>query len=190
MPCKAIAGKLSWEIGTTGNLHKHLYVVLERSWRLSGMIKKFMGADVKLVTPGTEATVIGYIGNYDKEVSKGCQILHKEEFGDIGTTQGQRNDISASDAVLWQIKDAIDAGESLRTIWNSFFPYMVRYGQGIKGYWLMNGKLSSEKINFLPNVSPVEEKEEGEEVKDKGECLIFADDIAKMFEGEVIHANN
>ena len=138
MPLPVSAGKMSIEVGKEGNLHKHIYVVFERSWRKSALLNRFKkwGIQVDRITPGTEQTVINYIGNVDKEVSKGCEVItdYTCSWGDIETTQGQRNDISVSDAVLWQIKDALDAGESLRKIWDSFFPYMVRYGQGITIY--------------------------------------------------------
>lgn len=136
MPVPVIAYKVAYEVGETGNLHKHLYVVFERSWRKSALINRFKGSQINRVTPGTEQTVINYIGNLDKEVSKGCFIIPEmtTTFGNLETTQGQRNDISASDAVLWQIKDAIDEGKTKRQIWQEFFPYMVRYGQGVSVY--------------------------------------------------------
>lgn len=163
MPVEVIAGKISIEIGEEGNLHKHVYCVFERSWRKSALLSRFkhLGVQVDRVTPGTEATVINYIGNLDKEISKGCTILPEYTciFGDIEATQGQRNDISASDAVLWQIKDAIDSGERLGVIWSSFFPYMVRYGSGVSFYY--NNKnlfdVSSRKLLTTTIAAPVEE---------------------------------
>lgn len=134
MPVPVVAYKIGYEVGASGNLHKHMYLVFERSWRRSALINRFKGSQIDRVTPGTEQTVIDYICNDDKPEEKSSVNLWFEVSGEIWATQGQRNDITASDAVLWQIKDAIDAGASLGEIYGSFFPYMVRYGQGIKNY--------------------------------------------------------
>lgn len=137
-PCKVTAFKYAVEIGEKGNLHCHYYVVFERSVRKDTLINRYKkdGIEVDRITPGTEQTVINYIGNLDKEVSKGCEILtdYTAIYGNIETTQGQRNDITASDAVLWQIKEAIDAGTNKRQLYNDFFPYLIRYGKSIFDY--------------------------------------------------------
>ena len=39
-PCKAIAWKEAYEVGEKGNLHKHLYIVLERSVRRDKYVRK------------------------------------------------------------------------------------------------------------------------------------------------------
>ena len=136
LPCSARGAKVAVEIGAAGNLHKHMYIALTRSVRLSWFYKNFPGAETDAVTPGTEQTVIDYIGSADKTVSKGCVVLpeYTSIIGDIETTQGKRNDISQTDDALWQIKEAIDSGCNARQIWQDFFPYMVRYGRGIADY--------------------------------------------------------
>lgn len=137
-PCKVVAFKSAVEIGEKGNLHAHYYVVFERSVRKDTLINRYKkdGIEVDRVTPGTEQTVINYVGNLDKEISKGCEILtdYTTTYGNIETTQGQRNDITASDAVLWQIKESIDAGANKRQLYNDFFPYLMRYGKSIFEY--------------------------------------------------------
>lgn len=132
---KVTGAKTAVEVGKSGNLHTHIYINFERSQRKSCLIKKLPTTDVKRIASGTEKTVIEYIGNKDKEVSKGCEIIDCWQYGDIETTQGTRTDLTATDNALWQIKDAIDKGESLRYLYNTFFPYMVRNGQGIKAYY-------------------------------------------------------
>lgn len=134
MPANVVAYKWALEVGKAGNLHTHTFVCLSRSWRLSGLRKKYIGVDVKLVTAGTEATVIDYIGSTDKEVTKGCSVLAVSCFGNLDATQGFRNDMTATDAVLWQVKDAIDAGATTHDLYNTFFPYLVKYGKGLLAY--------------------------------------------------------
>lgn len=134
IPAKILAMKESFEVGEAGNLHKHVYVSLNRSIRFSTLLKKFPQTDIKAITPGTEQTVIEYVGNSDKTASKGCQIISVSEYGNLDTSQGTRTDLNETDSKLWQIKDAIDNGANLRSIWNDFFPQMVRFGGGIKTY--------------------------------------------------------
>ena len=135
---ETVAGKIAVEVGEKGNLHKHMYLVFKRSIRKDTLVNKVKahGCQVDLITPGTEATVIDYVGNHDKEVSKGCTIIdeYTTQWGNIDVSQGQRNDLTSSDVVLFQIKDALDGGATLRDIYNDFFPYMVRYGRGIIDY--------------------------------------------------------
>lgn len=149
-PCKVLAFKSAVEIGAKGNLHAHFYVVFERSLRKDTLINRYKkdGIEVDRITSGTEQTVINYIGNLDKETSKGCTILEEYTtiYGYIETTQGQRNDLSASDAVLWQIKDAIDAGASKKELYDNFFPYLVRYGNGLFEYYnFLSGRFDVKK---------------------------------------------
>lgn len=131
---KITGAKTAIEVGKAGNLHTHIYVNFERSQRKTCIIKKLPLTDVKRITSGTEKTVIEYVGNEDKEISKGCEIVACWQYGDIDVTQGTRTDLTATDNALWQIKDAIDSGENYRYLYNTFFPFMVRYGQGIKAY--------------------------------------------------------
>lgn len=135
IPAKVLSFKESFEVGEKGNLHKHVFVALNRSVRKSTLIKKFPLTDIRPITPGTEQTVITYIGNTDKEVSKGCHIISVSEWGNLDTGQGARTDLSETDSKLWQVKDAIDNGADKRTLYNDFFPYMVRYGVGITAYF-------------------------------------------------------
>lgn len=132
------AMKSAIEVGEKGNLHKHAYIVFRRSIRYSTLINRYKeyGAQVDLVTPGTEATVIDYIGNTDKEVSKGCTVLkdYTVEIGNLQASQGTRNDLTETEKALWSIKEAIDAGEGKRFLFDNFFPFMVRYGQGVGAY--------------------------------------------------------
>lgn len=137
MPVGVTAYKEAVEVGENGNLHKHLYIALERSWRRSALINRFKGAEVQRITPGTEATVLNYIGNDDKQVTKGCSTFKDliSIWGDIETSQGQRNDISRTDAVLWQVKAAVDADATWGELWQDFFPYMVKHARGLKEYY-------------------------------------------------------
>ena len=100
MPVEILSYKIGYEIGKNGNLHKHMYLVFSRSWRKSALISKFKGAEVERVTPGTEQNVIAYICGEEKAKEKGSVNLWFETFGELWGTQGQRNDISASDSVL------------------------------------------------------------------------------------------
>lgn len=154
MPVEVTSYKIGYEVGAAGNLHKHIYLTFNRSWRRSALINRFKGAQIDRVTPGTEQTVIEYIGSPDKEIRKGCEVLWYEIWGNIDATQGQRNDITATDAVLWQIKDAIDAGERLGVIWNNFFPYMVRFSGGVKQYYdIANAEKVSASKKLAYNIS-------------------------------------
>ena len=147
LPYKVTGVKTSIEVGDSGNLHSHTYVNFERSQRKSSIINKLPTTDVKRVTSGTERTVINYIGNTDKEISKGCTIIDCYQYGDIATTQGTRTDLTATDNALWEIKDAIDAGESMRYLYNTFFPYMIRHGAGIRAYYDFNkAETGEEKV--------------------------------------------
>ena len=135
IPAKVLSCKESIEVGESGNLHKHVFVALNRSIRKSTLMKKFPITDIKPVTPGTEQTVIEYIGNKDKEISKGCEIISVDQWGNLDVTQGMRTDLNETDSKLWQIKDAIDSGADKRTLFNDFFPQMVRFGRGVIDYY-------------------------------------------------------
>ena len=135
IPAKVLACKESVEVGESGNLHKHVYVSLNRSIRKSTLIKKFPVTDIKPITPGTEQTVIEYIGSKDKETSKGCEIISVCQWGNLDVSQGQRTDLNETDSKLWQIKDAIDNGATKQTLYNDFFPQMVRFGRGVCDYY-------------------------------------------------------
>ena len=130
--------KSAVEVGKAGNLHAHIYVVYARSVRRDTLINSFKayGAQVDKVTTGTEQTVINYIGNHDKEVTKGCQVIddYTTTFGDIQTTQGLRNDISDTDRALWDIKEVIDSGATLRDVYDAYFPFMIKYGRSLRDY--------------------------------------------------------
>lgn len=178
---KVLAYKISFEVGEKGNLHKHMFCVLERSVRRSTLINKWKayGAQIDKVTPGTEATVIQYVGDVEKEALKGCKVLteYTQQQGDLDTTQGQRNDLSATDNVLWQIKDAIDAGETIRAVWNSFFPYMVRYGVGITSYHSQFRSLNKTQKSSEENPAAKIETPEGQYI------IIDVDTPATPIEG-------
>lgn len=130
--------KSAVEVGAKGNLHSHVYVVFSRSVRKDTLISNFKkyGAEIDKVTTGTEQTVINYIGNHDKEVSKGCQVIgdYTTIYGDIQTTQGTRNDLSDTDKALWGIKDVIDSGATLKDVYDTFFPFMIKYGRSLRDY--------------------------------------------------------
>ena len=146
IPAKVLSCKESFEVGESGNLHKHVYVSLNRSVRKSTLIRKFPTTDIKPVTPGTEQTVIEYIGSKDKETSKGCEIISVCQWGNLDMTQGQRTDLNETDSKLWQIKDAIDNGATKRTLYNDFFPQMVRFGRGIYDYYKLRRVEGEEKL--------------------------------------------
>ena len=146
IPAKVLACKESVEVGESGNLHKHVYVSLNRSIRKSTLIKKFSATDIKPITPGTEQTVIDYIGSKDKETSKGCEIISVCQWGNLDVSQGQRTDLNETDSKLWQIKDAIDNGATKRTLYNNFFPQMVRYGRGLYDYYELRREEGEEKL--------------------------------------------
>ena len=146
IPAKVLSCKESIEIGESGNLHKHVFVSLNRSIRKSTLLKKFPITDIKPVTPGTEQTVIEYIGNKDKEISKGCEIISVSQWGNLDVTQGMRTDLNETDSKLWQIKDAIDNGADKRTLFNDFFPQMVRYGRGVLDYYDLIREERQEKL--------------------------------------------
>lgn len=146
IPAKVLSCKESVEVGESGNLHKHVYVSLNRSIRKSTLMKKFPVTDIKPVTPGTEQTVIEYIGSKDKEVSKGCTVISVCSWGNLDMTQGQRTDLNETDSKLWQIKDAIDNGADKRTLFNDFFPQMVRYGRGVIDYYDLIREEREEKL--------------------------------------------
>lgn len=134
LPYKIAGYKTAIEIGENGNLHSHTFVSFERSQRKTAIINKLPTTDVKRVTSGTERSVIEYVGNTDKIEEKNCHIIDCYQWGNIETTQGLRTDLTATEAALWAIKDAIDKGANLRMLYNEFFPYMMRNGQGIRGY--------------------------------------------------------
>lgn len=166
IPYRITGWKISEEIGEAGNLHTHLYVNFERSQRRTALIKRFPHTDVKRVSAGTERTVIDYLGNQDKEEAKGCQILAVYQWGDIDTTQGTRTDLTKTDETLWQIKEAIDNGESMRHLYNTFFPAMIRYGKGIRDY---HEYVKSE--NF--EAKQYRLKEEGEHAIEEAEKIVL-----------------
>ena len=146
IPAKVLSCKESFEVGGNGNLHKHVYVSLNRSIRKSTLLKKFPVTDIKPVTPGTEQTVVEYIGSKDKEISKGCEIISVSQWGNLDVTQGMRTDLNETDSKLWQIKDAIDNGADKRTLFNDFFPQMVRYGRGVIDYYDLIREEREEKL--------------------------------------------
>lgn len=161
---KVTGWKRAVEVGEAGNLHVHLYVNFERSQRKSCIIKKFPNTDVKRITSGTERTVIEYVGNEDKEISKNCTIIDCCQWGDIDTTQGSRTDLTASDVALWALKEAIDSGESYRYLYNAFFPQMLRYGKGIKEYYDFCKQEKAESTSY--KIETIEENalKEAEEI--------------------------
>ena len=146
IPAKCLSCKESFEVGESGNLHKHVFVSLNRSIRKSTLMKKFPTTDIRPVTPGTEQTVIEYIGSKDKEISKGCEIISVNQWGNLDMAQGQRTDLNETDSKLWQIKDAIDNGADKRTLFNDFFPQMVRYGRGVIDYYDLIRAEKEEKL--------------------------------------------
>ena len=146
IPAKVLSCKESFEVGANGNLHKHVYVSLNRSIRKSTLLKKFPVTDIKPVTPGTEQTVIEYIGSKDKAISKGCEIISVSQWGNLDASQGQRTDLNETDSKLWQIKDAIDSGADKRTLFNDFFPQMVRFGRGVMDYYDLIKEEKEEKL--------------------------------------------
>lgn len=149
---KGIEGfKLALEMGKKGNLHTHIYIVFNRSQRKETLLNRYKkwGVQIDRVTPGTEKTVIEYIGSEEKTKEKDS-LLFKEYttiWGDVVTSQGARNDIGDTEKALWQIKDAIDSGANTRQIWNDFFPYMVRWGKGVYSYIEMIDKERKNKID-------------------------------------------
>ncbi len=167
IPARVLAMKESFEVGEAGNLHKHVYVSLNRSIRFSTLLKKFPRTDIKAVTPGTEQTVISYVGNSDKTASKGCQIISVNSWGNLDASQGIRTDLNETDSKLWQIKDAIDNGANLRTIWNDFFPQMVRFGGGIKMYVEILKEAEKEVIVRSKEEMDYENAERENEILDK-----------------------
>lgn len=140
-PAPTVAGKVAVEIGENGNLHKHVYVVFRRSIRRDTLINRYKqyGVQVDNVTPGTEQNVINYIGNPDKEVSKGCTIVsdYAYQWGNLEVSQGVRSDLTQTDVALWQMKEAIDSGATIKDLYDDFFHIMVRYGKGLTDYHKM-----------------------------------------------------
>ena len=135
-PCEVIGYKIAYEVGEKGNLHLHLYLRLARSVRLTWFFRNFPGVETVTVTPGTEADVISYIGNHDKEVSKGCTVLpeYTHVWGDIEGGQGERTDLTTTDRQLWEVKEAVDGGATVRELFDTYFPLMIRYGRSILEY--------------------------------------------------------
>ena len=162
-----LAYKCAVEIGAKGNLHAHMFIAYKRSIRRDTLINAYSkyGVDNCKVTPGTEATVIDYIGNEDKEVSKGCQVVsdYTTIYGNLDITQGVRSDINDTDKSLWDIKDAIDNGATLRDLYDGYFPVMVRFSGGVRGYYELHRE--QEFAEKIERVVKSKEQQESERIQ-------------------------
>lgn len=130
-----------WEVGTLGHTpHIQGYLELKNATRMPS-VKVLLGSQtVHLeVRRGTRDQARNYCMKEDTRLPGGPELAGPFEFGEWkAVAQGERNDLNA-------VKEALDAGNSMKSISQNFFPQFVRNERGFKRYMAINAPPTFEK---------------------------------------------
>lgn len=164
--------KVAHETGESGNEHLQIYLVFSRLVRFTAVKKLFHTAHIE-PRFGTHQEAVSYIGNPGKSGS----VQWCEELGDDSgvASQGNRTDISKTDALLLRIQEQALQGVSFFALWSNpeFFPVLVRYSRGIKEFYA--DCVESVRIKYLKRLHSLDDRGEDSQDLEDGCAVIVAD---------------
>lgn len=134
------------------------FCLATKQMRFGALAKILPGAHIEPILSIDREHIFTYPGNPefvyksgDKAgKKKGGSCIWCKEFGDSSLLgSGRRTDLISTDSALWEIKEIIDSGGTLRDCWNKHFPIMVRHHRGVYAYSFT----LSEPVNEYSNTS-------------------------------------